>query len=97
MELRNECKHMALNGDQGTKGNTEFFIIPKKNHHSQGIVFPSCSSPFLFFVEKYRTKAFFVKFDKEQAFLFIPAILVRYVPFLFVPRVPEKVTSQNLR
>ena len=49
-----------------------------------------------FFVEKYRTKTFLVKFDKEQAFLPIPAILFLYVPFLFVPRVPEKVTSQSL-
>ena len=37
-------------------------------------IFPSYSFPFFFFVEKYRTKALFVKFDKEQAFLFIPVI-----------------------
>ena len=43
-----------------------------------------------FFVENYITKAFLVKFDKEQIFFFIPAILFLYVPFLFVPRVPEK-------
>ena len=53
--------------------------------------------PIPFFVEKYRTKTFLVKFDKEQAFLFIPAILFLYVPFLFVPRLPENVTNRSLK
>ena len=44
-----------------------------------------------------RTKAFLVKFDKKQTFIFIPAILFLYVHFLFFFRVPEKVTSRSLK
>ena len=78
------------------KGTLNSLSFPKKNHHSQGIVFPCCSFSFLFFVEKYRTKVFLVKFDKEQTFFFIPAILFLYVLLLFVLRVPEKITSRSL-
>ena len=39
---------MGMNGDQGTERNYPFLNVPEKNHHSQGIVFPSHSLPFFF-------------------------------------------------
>ena len=78
------------------KGTLNSLSFQKKSPFTRN----SFSSLFLFipfFVEKYRTKAFFVKFDKEQTFLFIPTILFLYVSFLFVIRVPEKITSRSLR
>lgn len=70
--------YMNMNGDQGTARNNTFSNISKKNHHSQRIIILFHS----FFCRKLKNKLFFVKFDEEQPFIFIPAILFLFYSFL---------------
>ena len=46
----------GMNGDQGTVRNNAFPNVPKKNHHSQGIIIPSHSFSFFFFCRKLKNK-----------------------------------------
>lgn len=77
----------VLNGNQVTKKNIDFFIIPKKSPFTRNTIFF-----LLFFVFKRK------KIDKDQKFILILTTLFLYISFLFVSYVSKKVTgwSQKL-
>ena len=83
-----------MNGDQRTTKNNVFPNVTKKNHHSQRIIIFSHFLSFFFCRELIKTKLFFVKFDKEQSFFLIPAILFSNILFFFDPLVFRMVTNQ---
>ena len=78
-----------MNGDQRMMGNNAFPNVSIKKsqfiRNNNSLSFPLVP----FFVENYMTKLFLVKFEKEQPFLFIPAIFFRIFLFCLFLLFPE--------